>query len=130
MIYDCNKSFAGLPKEIVPSRFAHELGRGRIHRANYVNVQFRGFDRGFNRLSQRGRDEIKEEGLVVETKLDRRSGKKTLKLEIPTPAVDNQAPFDSVRPEVTRGIEAAIRLRNWCFSNERLLMEISRLSAV
>jgi hypothetical protein len=130
MIYDCQRSFAGLLKQIVPSRFAHELGRGREHRANYVNVQFRGFDRGFERLSQRDKDEIESDGLVVEAKLDRRSGKKTLKLEILTPAVDNQAPFDRVKAEVTEGIQAAVRLRNWCFNHEKLLAEISHLSTV
>jgi hypothetical protein len=128
MIYDTNKSFVGLPKEIIPTRFAHELGRGKAHRANYVNVQFRGFDRGFNRLSAQDRKSIEGDGIVIEIKLDRRSGKKILKLKIPTPAVDNQARFDKSKSEIRKGIQSANTLRQWCFNRVSLLTQISLLS--
>lgn len=128
MIFDCKKSFSGLAQQIVPSRFAHELGRGKVHRANYVNVQFRGFDRGFDKLGQWQKDEFGRHGLTVKIKEDRRSGKKILKLMVPTPAVDNQAPFADVKAKVREGIEAAIKLRQWCFEQQDLLVQISRLS--
>lgn len=130
MIFDCRGSFPDFSKEIVPTRFAHELGRGKTHRANYVNVQFRGFDRGFERLNEQEKDKIRTDGIVVEIKMDHRSGKKVLKLLMPTPAVDNQALFSSVKSEVQEGIAAAIKLRQWCIDQRSLLERIAKFSVV
>jgi hypothetical protein len=128
MIFDCQPTFVALPAELRPTRFAHELGRGKSSRANYVNVQFRGWDSGLARLTDASLHRFSSAGIEAEVWIDRRSGKGGLRLAIATPPVDNQALFNVVEPSVIEGIQSAARLHAWVMDNRDLLQQLLDLS--
>jgi hypothetical protein len=111
-----------------PTRFSHELGRGKSSRANYVNVQFRGFCSGFAKLDPIIVEDMKQAGITIQEHTDRRSGGTTLKLVLETPPVDNQESFDKNLDNIRLGILNAEKLRIWCVSQTDVLQEIFRLS--
>ena len=122
MIFDHKLSFADLPKEIRPKRFAHELGRGHTHRANYVSVVFGGWGAAVEAVKERFEQDALELGVTVSspppTKARPNPG---LVLTCATEVIDNQADFAQQQPQIVAGIQRAAALRQWLLSNETLL---------
>lgn len=119
MIFDQTKTLAGLPADIRPRRFAHELGRGSERRANYVAVTFGGWGKILPILANEGVDGF---GAVFTasraTKTRPNSG---LKIALPTAPVDNRADFDEQLSIIEEGMREALRLREWLLSNQATL---------
>lgn len=128
MIFDCKRSFPVLPAGLRPTRFAHELGRGSASRASYVNVQFRRWNRGFEKLPATDLQKLSSAGIEPGTWVDSRTGSGGIRFTIRTPTVDNQQPFGDVEALVAEGIGSAARLQAWLLANSDLLGRLRDLS--
>lgn len=119
MIFDHAATLADLPPNLRPTRFAHELGRGQEHRANYVAVTFGGWGPGLSALKPVIERDLATMGAVVSakppTKVRPNPG---VTVAIATPPVDNQQIFDAQRNRLTTGIERAAALREWLLTNK------------
>ncbi|OAH43794.1 hypothetical protein AX777_18435 [Sphingobium yanoikuyae] len=118
MIFDHGASLAALPPELRPTRFAHELGRGQEHRANYVAVTFGGWGVALDAL----REVIERDLTALSVSVSAKPATKVrpnpgLTVSSPTPAVDNQREFVQQAPLLTAGIRRAAELRDWLHSN-------------
>jgi len=123
MIFDQEKTFAVLPKEIRPRRFAHELGRGSERRANYVAVVFPGWGRSFAKLH----DELKRDTIRIGASFSADEATKIrpnpgLKMFFSTDPVDNQSSFNAQLAAITDGIREAQILRKWLCENKAVLL--------
>ena len=118
MIFDQRASLAELPPEVLPTRFAHELGRGQDHRANYVAVTFGGWGTALPVLKEAIERELAILSPIVSakppTKVRPNPG---LTVACATPPVDNQQDFDAQRDRLIAGVKRAEVLRNWMRSN-------------
>ncbi|WP_422055199.1 PD-(D/E)XK nuclease family protein [Sphingomonas sp.] len=123
MIFDHAASLAALPSNVRPTRFAHELGRGQEHRANYVAVTFGGWGAALPLLKPVIEQDLAELSATVfakpPTKVRPNPG---LTIACATPPVDNQQDFAVQRNQLVAGIRRALDLQDWLRSN------ISRLS--
>jgi hypothetical protein len=118
MIFDHGASFSDLPADIRPSRFAHELGRGKEHRANYVAVTFGGWGHAISELT----DIIEADLSGFDATVSAKPATKTrpnpgLTVSFSTPAVDNQNDFVSQYDALVQGMVQAQALRNWLLTN-------------
>ena len=122
MIFDHGSSLADVPLDLRPTRFAHELGRGQEHRANYVAVTFGGWGPALPALKPLIERDLAEMGAVVSakppTKVRPNPG---LTIAIVTPPVDNQKGFGTQRGRLVAGVERASALRDWLRSNISVL---------
>ena len=122
MIFDHAASLADLPTELRPTRFAHELGRGQEHRANYVAVTFGGWGAALQTLKPVIQRDLADMGAVVSakppTKVRPNPG---LTVACATPPVDNQQGFATQRDRLIAGVERASALRDWLRSNISIL---------
>jgi hypothetical protein len=122
MIFDQAASLRGLPDTVRPRRFAHELGRGSEHRANYVAVTFAGWGAALPTLESQLVADTAELGAFFSakkpTKVRPNPG---LVMAIPTAAVDNQGDFATQSPSLRAGIVVAQKLRTWLLSNQPIL---------
>ena len=122
MIFDHGASLADLPQDVRPTRFAHELGRGQDHRANYVAVTFGGWGPAVFVLRDAIEHELAALAAVVSakppTKVRPNPG---LTVACATPPVDNQKDFAAQRDLLIAGIEQAAVLREWLRSNTPVL---------
>lgn len=122
MIFDHARSFANLPREVRPTRFAHEFGRGQAHRANYVSVIFGGWGPALPAVKERFEQDARELGASFvakpPTKVRPNPG---LVMTCPTPAIDNQGDFGQQRQAIVAGIQRAETLRCWLLNNSSLL---------
>lgn len=129
MIYDAANTLAALPPELRPTRFAHELGRGQDHRANYVAVTFGGWGAALARLKPVISRDLAAMNPVVSakppTKVRPNPG---LTIAVATPPVDNQQSFDAQRDRLSTGIERAAALREWLLANTAVLAEWKALA--
>ena len=118
MIFDHGASLAAIPADVRPTRFAHELGRGQDHRANYVAVTFGGWGSGISALKRIIERELAELGATVSakaaTKVRPNPG---LTVACPTPPVDNQQDFAVQRAKLIEGIERAMNFQKWLTTN-------------
>jgi hypothetical protein len=118
MIFDHSATFAAFPPELRPTRFAHELGRGRETRANYVAITFGGWGRAIDSLKDRIRTDAASRDPNVfamsPTKVRPNPG---LVVAIPTPPVDNQGDFQTQTDAIVEGMGRAVELRNWLLRN-------------
>lgn len=118
IIFDHVASLADLPAEVRPSRFAHELGRGLEHRANYVAVTFGGWGAALQVLKPVIERDLAEMSATVSakppTKVRPNPG---LTVACATPPVDNQQGFATQREPLIAGLERASALRDWLRSN-------------
>jgi hypothetical protein len=123
LIFDHKASLVGLPADICPTRFAHELGCGQDHRANYVAVTFRGWGNALPVLKDSIEYELKILRPLVSSK---RPTKKRptpgLTIACSTPPVNNQHDFAAQHDLVIIGIKKAEALRDWLSSNIPILM--------
>lgn len=128
MIFEPNASLADLPPEIRPRRFAHELGRGSSHRANYVAVTFAGWGAALPDIAERLEADTVALGASfaapAPTKVRPNPG---LRMSIPTDPVDNQGDFDAQRDLLIAGIRRAGELRAWLLANQNVLKAWKRL---
>ena len=124
MIFDHNKSFAALPPEIRPRRFSHELGRGQLHRANYVSVVFGGWGGALKQVREALEKDAKPLGATFSaapaTKVRPNPG---LVMSCPTEPIDNRGDFATQEPAIIAGIRQATSLRRWLIDNQRLLFD-------
>jgi hypothetical protein len=122
MIFDHARSFANLPREIRPTRFAHEFGRGQAHRANYVSVVFGGWGAALPAVKDQFEQDAREFGASFAakspTKIRPNPG---LVMTCPTRAIDNQGDFGQQRQAIVAGIQQAETLRGWLLDNGSLL---------
>lgn len=122
MIFDHASSLAGLPADVRPTRFAHELGRGQEHRANYVAVTFGGWGPSISVLKTRIERDLAALNVSVSakpaTKVRPNPG---LTVASMTPPVDNQGDFAQQVQALTVGIERAAALRQWLVQNVSVL---------
>jgi hypothetical protein len=122
MIFDHARSFANLQREIRPTRFAHEFGRGQAHRANYVSVVFGGWGAALPAVKDRFAQDARELGASFAakppTKVRPNPG---LVMTCPTPAIDNQGDFGQQRQAIVAGIQRAKILRSWLLNNGSLV---------
>lgn len=124
MIFDHRRSLAELDPTVRPTRFAHELGRGQAHRANYVAATFGGWGAALKQV----RDEFEADAAAIgatfsakpPTKVRPRPG---LVMACATEPVDNQDSFEAQRDQIVAGMERALQLREWLVANETLLGE-------
>lgn len=122
MIFDHKRSLGFLPEDIRPSRFAHELGRGSTGRANYVAVVFPGWGAAINEL----REEFEHDTVSIGARFSAKRPTKVrpnpgLVMYCATKPIDNQADFRDQMCAVARGIERAIKLRDWLQDSEAVL---------
>lgn len=123
MIFDQERIFACLPKEIRPRRFAHELGRGSDRRANYVAVTFAGWGFALPELRERFEHDVFELGASFSAKLPTKTRPNPgLVMWLPTEPVDNQGDFEQQRDLIEDGIREAQLLRKWLCSNTEVLI--------
>lgn len=124
MIFDSGASLSQIPPDVRPTRFAHELGRGQNHRANYVAVTFGGWGASMPVLKDVIERELAELGASVSakppTKVRPNPG---LTIACATPPVDNQQDFAAQQTKLIEGIEQALNLRNWLITNVSTLRE-------
>lgn len=129
MIYDAVATLASLPPKLRPTRFAHELGRGQEHRANYAAVTFGGWGAALARLKPVIDRDLAAMNPVVSakppTKVRPNPG---LTIAVATPPVDNQQSFDAQRDRLGTGIERAAALREWMLANTSTLAEWKALA--
>jgi hypothetical protein len=118
MIFDSGASLSSLPADLRPTRFAHELGRGQEHRANYVAVTFGGWGLGISALKNIIERELAALGATVSAKAPTKVRPNPgLTIACPTPPVDNQQDFAIQQAKLTEGIERAMDLRKWLTAN-------------
>ena len=123
MIFDQNKSLSQLPKDIRPSRFSHELGRGSQHRANYVAVTFAGWGTALTSIRDLLEADTSEIGASFSSKPPSKNRPNPgLVMSFPTKPIDNQARFDDQLKLIEDGMKAAILLRNWLLENQKLVV--------
>lgn len=128
MIFDHKAIFAQLPAHIRPRRFAHEFGRGRETRANYVAVTFAGWGRHYR--EHRDRLESDLAGTPYGLKAAAPNVKRPrpgLVVHMQTPPIDNQGDFDDQAENIRSGIMAAEEMRQWVLANVNLLEEWSSI---
>ncbi|MFZ4748572.1 MAG: PD-(D/E)XK nuclease family protein [Sphingomonas sp.] len=122
MIFDHAASLASLPPDLKPTRFAHELGRGQEHRANYVAVTFGGWGNAVSALKNRIEHDLAALNVSVSakpaTKVRPNPG---LTVASMTPAVDNQDDFARQVPALMSGIQRAADLQDWLLKNVVIL---------
>jgi len=123
MIFDQERSFDRLPKDIRPRRFAHELGRGSERRANYVAVTFAGWGTALPRLKEAfARDTVQIGAEFFAKPATKTRPNPGLVMLFPTEPVDNQADFDLQRDQIMDGIREARSLRKWLCENVDVLV--------
>ena len=122
MIFDQAKSLAELPDDIRPRRFAHELGRGSEHRANYVAVTFSVWGAALPAIQNQLKADAAEIGASFSakpaTKVRPNPG---LVMAIATAPVDNQGDFDEQVDVLSEGIRKAEWLKKWLLENQATL---------
>lgn len=122
MIFDQNKSLATVPKDVRPSRFAHELGRGSERRANYVAVTFAGWGAALPKV----RAKLEADTASIGASFSAKTPTKTrpnpgLVMSLPTEPVDNQGDFGAQAEILVEGIHEAQCLRSWLIENVEVL---------
>lgn len=122
MIFDAAASLAELPAEIRPRRFAHELGKGQSHRANYVAVTFARWGPALETL----RDMLEADAAVLGANFaskppSKRTPMPGLVMSVPTIPIDNQADFSAQSAELREGMLEAVKLRRWLLGNKAIL---------
>lgn len=124
IIFDHSRSLAELDPTVRPTRFAHELGRGQTHRANYVAVTFGGWGVALKNVQDDFEADAAEIGATFSakppTKVRPRPG---LVMACATEPVDNQSSFEDQHDQVVAGMKRALQLREWLVENETLLFE-------
>jgi hypothetical protein len=122
MIYDHAKSLSFLPEPIRPTRFAHELGKGKTHRANYVAIKFPGWGRALQVMQDRMMSDTEGNEFTFAakspTKMRPNPG---LIMSLATKPADNQRDFISQKAPIEHGIRTALRLQSWLRDNQQLL---------
>lgn len=122
MIYDAAASLAPLPVEIRPRRFAHELGRGQVHRANYVAVTFANWGPAFPALRDMFEADVAVLGASFASKpSSKRTPQPGLVMSCPTKSADNQSSFVTQAENLKAGMMEAERLRRWLLDNQQVL---------
>jgi hypothetical protein len=122
MIYDHARSLSFLPESIRPTRFAHELGRNKDHRANYVAVKFAGWGRALPSLRERFLADTKGTGFTFSAKApNKKRPNPGLIMALGTKPADNQGDFVSQSALLEDGIRTALRLQAWLRDNQALL---------
>ena len=128
MIFDQAMTLVDLPSEIRPRRFAHELGRGSSHRANYVAVTFAGWGAALPAIVDQLAKDVADLGAGFTakppTKVRPNPG---LVMMLPTDPVDNQRDFDAQIEALEAGILAVAQMRKWLLSRKDVLFEWRRL---
>lgn len=118
MIFDPGASLSTLPADVRPTRFAHELGRGQDHRANYVAVTFGGWGTAMPVLKRLIERELAALGATVSAKAPTKVRPNPgLTVSCATPPVDNQRDFLAQQAKLAEGIERAMALRQWLTAN-------------
>lgn len=122
MIFDAAASLAALPDDLRPTRFAHELGRGKAHRANYVAVTFGGWGAALQMI----KSHLEEDAAAIGATFSAKPPTKTrpnpgLVMACPTLAVDNMGDFTAQTDLIVAGIERAGELRSWLLTNTATL---------
>lgn len=118
MIFDAGPSLAALPAELRPSRFAHELGRGKDHRANYVAVTFGGWGAALPAI----KNVLEADAAAVGASFSGKPPTKArpnpgLVMACATLPVDNQASFAAQQELIVAGMRRAGELRDWLLAN-------------
>lgn len=127
MIYDARKSFSTLPKDVCPTRFAHELGRGQSHRANYVAVTFGGWGVALKELKEMLTTDTEQISAQFAAKPPTKNRPNPgLVMSVTTDAIDNQADFDEQGSLIESGIREAAKLRKWLLDNQAILYKWQR----
>ncbi|MDM7852094.1 MULTISPECIES: PD-(D/E)XK nuclease family protein [Pseudochrobactrum] len=122
MIFDQAASFSKLPEVIRPRRFAHELGRGSEHRANYVAITFAGWGAALPHvLPQLNADASNLGAIFTADKPTKNRPNPGMKMLLPTEPVDNQKDFDKQTESLKAGILKAKELRDWLLSHQEIL---------
>ncbi|MBB3982840.1 hypothetical protein GGR44_002520 [Sphingobium fontiphilum] len=122
MIFDAAASFASLPSDLRPRRFAHELGKGQSHRANYVAVTFANWGPALSALRELFQADAQDIGATFATKPpSKRTPQPGLVMSCPTPAADNQTDFAEQTAVILAGMTAADTLRRWLLDNQNIL---------
>ncbi len=118
MIFDHLASLTGLPPDLLPTRFAHELGRGQVHRANYVAVTFGGWGRALPILKEVIERDLVALNVTVSAKSPTKARPNPgLTVACPTPPVDNQKDFAQQERLLITGMQQATTLRDWLSNN-------------
>lgn len=128
MIFDQAGSLRGLPPDIRPRRFAHELGRGSDRRANYVAVTFAGWGAALPSIQ----DTLTADAASIGASFASATPTKTrpnpgLVMSVPSSPVDNQHDFDAQAHMLEEGINTARMLRGWLLENSETLRRWKRL---
>lgn len=122
MIFDPAASFPNLPEVIRPRRFAHELGRGSVQRANYVAVTFAGWGAALPHvLPQLNADASSLGATFTAEKPTKNRPNPGLKMLLLTEPIDNQRDFDEQAEPLTAGIRSAQKLLHWLLSHHEIL---------
>jgi PD-(D/E)XK nuclease superfamily len=122
MIFNHKASFADFSKAIRPTRFSHELGRGKDHRANYVSVVFGGWGAALSEI----RDKLVQDATSIGASFSAKAPNKSrpnpgLVMSCATTPVDNQGDFSEQKDNLTTGIQEAAKLREWLLENRDLI---------
>lgn len=118
MIFDAAASLAALPAELRPSRFAHELGRGQDHRANYVAVTFGGWGAALPAIKTTLEADAAAIGATFSAKPPNKNRPNPgLVMACATTPVDNQGDFAAQADPIAAGMERAGELRDWLVAN-------------
>lgn len=128
MIYDAKKTFAKLEESIRPKRFAHELGRGQSHRANYVSLVFAGWGHALPGIV----DTLEAEAAEINasfsaSKPTKKRPNPGLVMRVTTIPVDNQGSFGDQESQIEMGILVAKRVRAWLHKNTEIVEGWKRL---
>lgn len=118
MIFDAGASLAALAAELRPSRFAHELGRGRDHRANYVAVTFGGWGAALSAIKTILEADAAAIGATFSAKPPTKARPNPgLVMACATPPIDNQGDFAAQQDLIAAGMRRAGELRDWLLAN-------------
>lgn len=122
MIFDAAASLAHISADIRPRRFAHELGKGQEHRANYVAVTFANWGPALPALRKMFEEDARELGAGFTTKPpSKRTPQPGLVMSCQTAPADNRSDFSNQRAVLEAGMLEAEKLRRWLLDHQPVL---------
>lgn len=123
MLFDVETTFADLPSEIRPRRFAHELGSETTRKANYVAVTFPGWGSALPSLREQLEQDTEELGVEFFTKTPtKKRPRPGLVMAVRTESVDHLGNFEEQFDVLTAGMQRVEEVRDWLIRNKSVVM--------
>ncbi len=121
MLFDARGTFQEVPDRFRPRRFAHELGRGQEHRANYVAVTFAKWGRFLRQFQSEFEKDLAGTPYELIAKVTSSRPNPALVLFERTNPVDYDVSFEEQQGDIASGIQKAENLRHWILQNFSIL---------